>query len=150
MNELTHALTTMSHSAIEMVSALEAESLKLPQIDIKTEHAFHAGMYARTIMIPAGTLLTGALIQIATILVISGDVLVFTEGGPKQISGYRVMLGAPGRKQAFLANIDTHMTMIFPTTATTVQEAEDQFTRESDRLFSRRDGAANSMTEVEI
>ena len=38
---------------------LEAELLKQPQVECPVEHAFCSGLYARTMHIPAGTILTG-------------------------------------------------------------------------------------------
>ena len=38
---------------------------------------------------------------------------------------------------------DTRVTMIFPTTARTVEEAEAEFTEEADGLCSRRDPTSN-------
>ncbi len=81
-------------------------------------------------------------------MIISGDVLAYTAEGAQRISGYHVLRGEAGRKQAFLAVEDTHMTMIFPTTATCVEQAEDEFTDEAERLFSRRDAAANQSEGV--
>ena len=53
------------------------------------------------------------------------------------------MLGAAGRKQAFLAITDTALTTTFPTAAVTVEEAEAEFTDETDLLASRGDDAVN-------
>ncbi len=149
MGDLMRPISAMAADTVEAVARLEAEVLKLPQVDIETHHAFHAGMYARTIKVPAGVLLTGALIKIPTVLVISGDAVVYTSEGPVEIVGYHVMLGSAGRKQAFVARADTWLTMIFPTTVTTVPEAERQFTNDYDRLFSRRDGATNEIVGEE-
>jgi hypothetical protein len=128
----------MPASAIEAVRRLEDASLQYEQAGIVTEHSFHSGMYARTIKIPAGVLLTGVLIKIPTMLVFSGDAVVYTATGPEQWTGYRVVLAPAHRKQAFLAHEDTYLTMVFPTTATTVEEAEAEFTDEAERLLSRR------------
>jgi len=146
MSSLVRHIRAMSPEAVATVAIFEEEALRLPQVPIETHHAFHAGMYARTIMIPAGVVLTGALIKIATILVITGDVVVYTGTGPVRISGHNVMLGNAGRKQAFVAETDTYLTMVFPTTATTVEDAESEFTDEASRLSSRRDGAVNVTT----
>ena len=131
-------LPPMSPASVEAVRTLEDLALQLPQINIDTAHTLHAGMYARTIMIPAGIVLTGVQIRIPTILIISGDALVYGDDGSTQLTGYHVTLGAVGRKQAFLALADTYLTMLFPTAATTVSEAEDEFTDEPERLGSRR------------
>lgn len=123
----------------ERVRLLEQAALDLPQVAIPTDHAFHAGMYARTIMIPAGVMLTGAQIKIPTILIISGDTLISGENGSTRYAGYHVALGRCGRKQAFYALQDTYLTMLFPTDVTTVEEAERQFTDEYEKLFSRKE-----------
>ncbi|MDR1360681.1 MAG: hypothetical protein LBJ82_06855 [Deltaproteobacteria bacterium] len=135
----TAHLPLMGPGEIEKVLRLEAAALALPQVAIPTDHVFQAGMYARTIMLPAGALLTGALIKIPTILIISGDVLIYGENGPERFSGYHVALGRAGRKQAFYALRDTYLTMLFPTEATTVDQAERQFTDEYEKLFSRKE-----------
>ena len=143
MGDLVRVLGGMSPQAVEAVRRLEAETLKLPQVAIPTQHAFHAGMYARTITIPAGVMLTGALIKIPTLLILNGDALIYTEEGASRVTGHAVMLGAAGRKQAFLAITDTALTTTFPTAAVTVEEAEAEFTDETDLLASRGDDAIN-------
>jgi hypothetical protein len=147
--ELVHQLAGMSPAAVQVVGRLEEEALKLPQVSIETEHVFHAGMYARTIRIPAGVVLTGALIKIPTLLIVSGDALVYTAEGPRRFTGYNVMLGGAGRKQAFVAVTETWLTMVFPTGVGTVAEAEAEFTDEGDKLVSRREGAANHIETTE-
>ena len=137
----TIPLPRMGENEVHAVRELENAALALPQVSIPTDHVFHAGMYARTIKIPAGVTLTGALIKIPTILIISGDVLVYGENGPTRLAGYHVALGERGRKQAFHALGDTWLTMLFPTEATTTDEAERQFTDEFKKLFSRNDSS---------
>lgn len=102
-------------------------------------------MYARTIKIPAGVLLTGALIKRTTMLVISGHVTVFVGEGAIEVRGYQVLPASAGRKQAFLAHADTFVTMLFPSEAASVEAAENEFTDEADRLLSRRQ-ACESIT----
>ena len=146
MGELTHLrLNSMSTEAVAAVTALEDEVLKLPQVEIETEHAFHAGTYARTIKIPAGVVLTGAVIKIPTLLVFNGDAVVYRDDGPVRVTGHHVFLGAAGRKQAFLAIGDTFLTMVFATNAATIEEAEAEFTDDAARLMSRKDNAPNRM-----
>lgn len=131
-------LPPMSAASVEAVRELENAFLQLPQVKIDTEHALHAGMYARTIMIPAGIVITGVRIKIPTILIISGDALVYGDDGKVRFTGYHVTLGAVGRKQAIYAVADTYLTMLFPTQAAGVAEAEEEFTDEAERLGSRR------------
>ncbi len=135
----TVSLPAMGQAEVDKVRQLEDATLRLPQVDVPTDHVFHAGMYARTIMIPAGVALTGAQIKIPTILIISGDTLVYGESGSTRYTGYHVALGQSGRKQAFYALQDTYLTMLFPTNATTTDEAERAFTDEYGKLFSRKE-----------
>jgi hypothetical protein len=56
----------------------------------------------------------------------------------RELAGYHVIAASKGRKQAFFALEDTHLTMLFPTRASSIEEAEREFTDEFDRLMSRR------------
>lgn len=136
-------IITQTAGDIADVRALEVETLKLPQVHIETSHVLHAGVYARSIMLPAGTLLTGALIKCATVLIIRGNVVIYLDGQGVAFSGYNVLPAAPRRKMAIIAETDTDMTMLFATNATTIAEAEDAFTDEAETLISRRVPAAN-------
>lgn len=138
----------MSVATIDRVRALETFSRGLPQTKIATIHTLHAGLYGRTIMIPADTILTGALIKIATVLIVSGHVIAVVDDVPTELIGYKVIPARPYRKAAFLAKTDTHMTMLFASKAKTVEEAEAEFTDEADLLFSRLPDAENVLQET--
>lgn len=139
------AIASMTPEAIDKVRQLEARTAELEQVEIPTDHVLHGGMYARTIKIPAGVLLTGALIKRTTMLVISGHVTVFVGEGSIEVRGYQVLPASAGRKQAFLAHADTFVTMLFPSGAASVEAAENEFTDEAGRLLSRRQ-ACESIT----
>jgi hypothetical protein len=130
----------MAAQAVAKVFGLEAQLALLPQVAIVTRHVIHAGMYARTITIPAGAALTGALIKRATLLVISGHVRLYGGVLADEVKGRNVVLPASaGRKTAWYAHEDTEVTMLFPTNATTVEDAEREFTDETDSLMSHRE-----------
>lgn len=118
----------------------------LPQVDIPTDHVIHGGMYARTIFIPAGVVLTGVLIRVPTMLIFNGHATVNAGDEPVTLTGYHVLAASAGRRQAFLAHGDTWLTMIFATKAATVAEAEDEFTNEAHLLLSRNADAQNQVT----
>lgn len=127
----------MSDKAIEAAREFEALCLQQEQVPIVTDHVLHGGMYARTILIPGGTVLTGALIKLPTMLVLHGDARVFVGDGTVDLVGYNVVPASKGRKQIFLARSDTFLTMVFPTQAKTIEEAEEEFTDEAALLLSR-------------
>lgn len=131
------ALPTMSAEVIEQVKAFEAQVLKAPQTELLTKHVIHAGMYVRTIMLPAGHVMTGACIKIPTVVTVCGDADVYTGDGLLRLRGYNVLPAQRGRKQAFYAHTDTHISMAFPTRASTVADAEAEFTDNYESLMSR-------------
>jgi hypothetical protein len=133
------AIPALTPEALDTVRRLERVAREQPQVPIETQHVFHAGMYARTVMIPAGHMITGALIKIPTILIISGDAILYGSEGSTEASGYTVFSASAGRKQAMVALTDTYLTMLFPTEAKTVDEAERAFTDEYDLLVTRKD-----------
>lgn len=135
----------MSPGAIARIAELEKVILGLRQVDIPTHHVLHAGMYARTITIPAGVVLTGALVKRPTVLVVSGDALVSRgDDDGVHITGTVVIPASAGRKQAFIAYADTTVAMMFPTQAMTIEQAEAEFTDDTDMLMSRRDPDLNT------
>lgn len=131
-------LPSMTDAAVDLVRMAEEKALELPQFDLPVKHSLHAGMYARTVTIPAGVAITGAHIKIPTILIVDGHCDVFTGAETVVLEGRHVIQASANRKQAFLAHTDTHLTMLFPTSATTVEQAENEFTDEADMLQSRR------------
>lgn len=125
----------MTPAAIARVREIEDHMLATqPQIDLRMRHLIHAGAYYRTCCVPAGYVITGALIKIPTTLIIHGDCVVWLGEEGRRLTGYNVVPASAGRKQAFRAVSDTHITMMFPTSAQTVAEAEREFTEEFDRL----------------
>jgi GNAT superfamily N-acetyltransferase len=140
------AIPSMGEGAIEAVSRLETAMAALPQARIATHHVLHGGCYTRTILMPAGTRLVGALVDIVTTLIVSGDCTVaIGDGQSQRLTGYHVLPAEGRRKQAFAAHADTHLTMVFATKAKTVAEAEDQFTAEAHKLMSRQPGSPNTL-----
>lgn len=132
-------LPAMSEESINKVKAIENFSLEfVDQLNLPTANLIHGGMYARTLHMDAGTVLTGALLKVPTILIVSGDCAVFIGTETIELRGYTVLPGSAGRKQMFYAHTDVDMTMLFPTDATTVDECEREFTDEHELLMTNR------------
>lgn len=112
----------MSHVAVQEVKAgvpaehlpiyrLEAELLKLPQVDMPVEHAFCNGLYARTMHIPAGTVLTGAVHREESFfLVRKGELIVSTESGPRTLGPGDMSISKIGTKRAGIALTEVEVT----------------------------------------
>lgn len=110
-----------------------------PSVEIETEHHLHAGVYSRTIYVPKDTVVVGLAIKIPTQLIACGH-FVLTDGGVSQeFKGYHVFDGIAGRRAAVRAIENSAFTMLFHTDAKTVEEAENEFTDEPERLLTRKE-----------
>lgn len=129
------AIAPMTPEQVARVREVEDYMLATqPQFALKMHHVLHAGLYARTCHLPANCVMTGALIKLATLMIIEGNALIWLGEEGREVKGYTVLTASAGRKQAFRAITDTKITMIFPTQAKTVAEAEREFTDEWERL----------------
>lgn len=131
-------LSPMPPKALAEMRRLEAIVATCPQIHLKVSQKLYAGMYYRTLFVPKGCIAFGSLQKIPTLLIASGSFLLTSGSQVYRVDGYRVMEGAPGRKQLVRALEDSVFTMIFPTTARTVEEAEEEFTDEFENLQTRK------------
>ncbi len=109
-----------------------------PQVDVPTDHFVHAGCYARTCVVKAGVLMGAVEIIVPTILIVSGHCEIFNGGKKAIVDGYVVLRGAPHRQVAVKAIEDTYMTMIYATDKTDPVACEEEFTDQTDQLFTRR------------
>ena len=139
----TQDITATTEAGMANVCQMETEVLAMPQVPVETSHVLHAGVYARTVMIPAGCVMTGALIKIDTVVVIQGAASFYVGDDVVYFEGYNVVPASAGRKTVVYADEDTWVTMFFQTTAKTVEEAEEQFTDETGKLGSRKHGSGN-------
>jgi len=132
--QLHTRLAPSTPAAIDKVERLTAGLRKLPQVPFVTEHMLHAGMYTRTVRLPAGTVCAAVLIKVPTVLIVVGKAEVWSNEELLLVEGYSVLPGSAGRKIAFVTYSEVAMSMMFPSTATTVDEAQKQFTDEHELL----------------
>lgn len=123
-----------------LVGQFEDVVISMPQVHIATTHLLHGGMYARTIRIPANTMLTGTLTSCDNICIVDGDITVTTDAGSQRLTGFNVLPATKGARRAGLTHAETHWTTIIPTNATTVEQAEADLTSEPQRLQTNRKG----------
>jgi hypothetical protein len=109
-----------------------------PQIDLNTEHCLSGGMYARTIHIPAGTVLVGTTHKTDHLNVVCGDISVSTDTGMRRLSGYCVLPTKAGMKRVGYAHADTTWTTVCKTDLLVIEEIEDELVEESDQLQTRQ------------
>lgn len=120
------------------IRRLEAILLRAPQVDMQTTHALSGGVYARTVFIPAGTVVTGATHKKDHICIIDGDVETILDGQPQRITGRVVINGTKGVKRAVYAHDDTLWTTVCATALTDMDAIEAELVEEPERLQTRR------------
>ena len=103
-----------------------------------TEQMLHAGCYVRTCICPAGSILAGAVIKVPTVVVVHGVCSVTTGSKTLHIDGFAVLKGAAGRATVWRATTETTITMVYASEATSCEAAEEEFTDEFQKLFTRR------------
>lgn len=110
-----HAIALKTGDPHHQIHSLEAELLKHPQVEMPVEHAFCAGLYARTQRIPGGTVLTGAIHRHASFFVLrEGDLAVTTSDGPRFLKVGEMLITQAGTKRAGVAITDCVVTTFHP------------------------------------
>jgi hypothetical protein len=79
-------------------------------------------------------------------LIVEGDCGLLVDDKWFRVDGYHVFACAARRKQACWTIKPTQFTMIFPSDAKTVEEAEEQFTDETEKLLSRKQDGGDIFT----
>jgi len=100
----------------EKLEAIESHLMEMPQVNIPVDSLFVNGMYARKILIPKDTILTGRVHLADYVdIMLSGDITVATPEGVKRFSGFNIFEGKQGRKRAGYAHEDTHWVTVHRT-----------------------------------
>jgi hypothetical protein len=118
------------------VLAFEREQLKKPQVEIPVEHNFFPGGYARTIRVPAGTELTGAIHKYQNFnLLVSGELLIIAEDGPMHLKAPAQFWSPPGTKRVGVMLTDVVWTTLFATEMTDVPAILEHFMTNSETEY---------------
>lgn len=113
------------HDKRAQIDRLEAALLSMPQAEIETTHTFGPGFYARTIRVPAGTVLTGFVHKTEHIFILSqGEMNVATEDGMHRVRAPFQMVCRPGLKRAGHALTECVCTNVHITTETDLGKLE--------------------------
>jgi hypothetical protein len=120
-------------SQTEKVWALQREMLKLPQLELQTNHYFADGMYAREIFRPAGCLIVGKVHKKEHFYIVTkGRIAVTTDEGVREISAPAVIVSKPGTKRAVLAIEDSVCMTVHRTENTDIDVIEAELVEADD------------------
>jgi len=107
------------------ICQLQKAMLEMPQADLETKHHFGPGVYARELIVPAGSLIIGKThSKEHLIIVANGDMTIVTEHGRQRVCGPAVFTSPAGVKRAGYAHEDTTVITIHPTNETDVDKIE--------------------------
>lgn len=99
----------------DKVYRLEAALMQLPQVDCPVRNIFAAGLYAREMSLPAGTVITGAVHKTEHITVLSkGRVQLVRPEGMQEYAAPCTFVSPPGMKNAVYVLEDTVWTTFHP------------------------------------
>lgn len=116
-------------STREMVNALELDMLKQPQVALEVRHDFSPGIYARSLFIPGGVMLTGKIHKFEHLCIMSAGVMaVLIDGQLQTVQGPFICKSPPGTKRIAYAYTDTIWTTIHHTDETDLDKIEAHFT----------------------
>lgn len=113
----------------EKVERLEEQLHQFPQVECPLKHHFAPGMYAREILIPSGTTITGAVHKTDNLVVLSqGTMRVATPDGSAEYSAPHIWTCKAGTKNAVFAVTDVVWTNFFPTDETDLDKLAELLT----------------------
>lgn len=128
---------TVSEARGKILALQDSIARDLPAVDCPVTHHFAPGLYAREILIPAGTVVVGKIHKHAHVNTISqGTARVSTEFGDCVYTAPVTFVSKPGTKRAVYAETDVIWTTYHPT-------------NETDLAVIERDVIAESYEELE-
>ena len=114
---------------LQLEETMKAMVTASPEIapDLPLSHVFAPGAYARTIFIPADTLVVGKIHKHAHLnMLMQGTVSLATEEGPVRLQAPQVLCSKAGTKRVVYAQTDTIWTTVHLTEQTDLDLIEEE------------------------
>jgi hypothetical protein len=110
---------------IDSIFSLEKEMMSMEQLSLDIEHIFSRGVYARKMLIPKGTILTGKMHKHKHLnIMLYGDIEIATDEGTKRINKPCIFESKAGTKRAGFAHEETVWITIHATEETDIEKIE--------------------------
>jgi hypothetical protein len=139
-NKIIDKLTTR-----DKVNLMETEMNKFPLADdnngfgraeLRVENHFSLGVYARSLYIPADTIVVGKIHKYENLNILAqGDISVLVDNEIVRIRAPFVVVSPPGTKRIAYAHEDTVWITIHGTELRNVEEIEKHFIAQSEQEF---------------
>ena len=126
----------MNQELRTQVQELEDLNRQLPQVPIAVVHHFAQGVYAREIVIPAGTVVTGRVHKQSQVNILSaGEMIVTTDEGSVRVTAPFTVVSPPGTKRAAYTLTECVWTTVLGTDLTDEQVIHDTLTCGTDQDY---------------
>lgn len=128
--------------SIDQIIAIENELKKHEQVELPIEHDFINGVYARTMHIPAGVILTGAVHRHDCFTVVRyGDISIYTDDGMKRFKTGDMIPSMAGIKRLGLSHAETLITgfMANPDNEKDAEKIWEYYTAPNDFLLESKE-----------
>ena len=110
---------------LEQINRLQGEMMKMPQVELPTEHYFSDGMYCRKLWRPAGTLIVGKVHKKDHFfLCAAGEIIAWSEKGMVTLRAGDIIESKAGTKRVTLAVEDSIGVTFHQTDKTDLEEIE--------------------------
>ena len=130
MSELTQRSTR------DKVNAIEALMAQQPQVDLKVDHYFSEGVYARALEIPAGIQLTGKIHKFEQLNILAkGKMKVLVGDFYKTVEAPFIVVSPPGTKRIAIALEDCVWITVHGTHETDLELIEKTFIAQSEQDY---------------
>lgn len=107
------------------IFAIEKVMLSLPQVELPVSHHFTGGVYTRTITVPAGVWMTGAVHRMPNMnFLLKGRVTIITENGPVELSAPAILPSPAGTKRFGFVHEEMVWSTVLGTELTDPEEIE--------------------------
>lgn len=135
--------------AIESAQILTGLVKAAPQIELETNHFFSGGLYARELVIPAGTVLVGKVhLKDGIFTVSKGKISVYANGSVSILEAPFTGTSFKGTARIGYAHTDTVFTTYHCTGALSIGSAEDDLVVEDyDSYLARIEAEMNNKLE---
>jgi len=122
---MSEIIETIKVPTKEQIEALQAEMVKMPQLEVETEHYFSGGMYCRKLIRPAGALIVGKVHKKAHFfLCAKGEIIAWSEKGMITLKAGDVIESQPSTKRVTYAVVDSIGITFHVTDKTDLDEIE--------------------------
>lgn len=130
-------LVPIGSSEVTCFADVEHYMLQQPQVECPVTHSFAAGLYVRTLYIPAGTLAIGHRQRLEHHnVMLAGRVMMLNEDGTtSEMVAPCSFVGQPGRKIGYVLE-DVIWQNIYPQIVGTVEDAEALFLEKSETFYA--------------